>query len=82
MSLRLQNATANMDTVAASFDYTPKTDQDWYRLQRAQIRLQLAVLMEGGASLAQAAPLAMALYGGPEGLQRLKAIFGGLADHA
>ena len=81
MSLRLWNATANMEKVASAFDYAPKTDQDWCRLQRAQIRLHLALLMESGASLAQVAPFVMAQYGGPEGLQRLKVIFGGLADN-
>lgn len=82
MSPRLKNATTNMEAVASSFDYDPKTDQDWQRLQSAQIQLQLALLMESGASLSQAEPFVMAQYGGPEGLQRLKVIYGGLTDHA
>lgn len=81
MSHRLRNATANMEAVAASFDYLPKTDKDWLKLQGAQIRLQLALLMEGGASLSEVAPTVMSLWGGEDGMRRLKAIFGGLADH-
>lgn len=82
MSLRLWNATANMEKVASAFDYTPKTEQDWSALQRAYIRLQLALLMENGTSLSAVAPFVQKTYGGDEGLERIKAIFGGLCDAA
>ena len=82
MSLRLWNATTNMEKVASAFDYAPKTEQDWSALQRAYIRLQLALLMENGASLSAVAPFVQKTYGGEEGLARIKAIFGGLCDAA
>ena len=82
MSLRLWNATANMEKVASAFAYAPKTAQDWSALQRAYIRLQLALLMEDGASLSDVAPFVLETYGGDEGMERIKAIFGGLCDAA
>lgn len=81
MSLRLWNATENMEAVAASFDYAPRTEKDWRRLQRAFIRFRLALLMENGASLLEVAPEVQQFIG-PRGLEHLKVIFAGVADHA
>lgn len=81
MSLRLWNATANKEAVAASFNHVPRTEEDWRRLQSAFIRLRLALLMENRASLLEVAPEVQQFIG-PRGLERLKIFFAGVAYHA